>query len=78
VSARIRSVSGERVKDGDNQVDNDGQIEEDLTPDGQVRAVPEGERLSAQFLVPFHLSNISPTPLKIAATSITIDYWSSR
>jgi hypothetical protein len=40
VSARI---SVKRVKEGDNQVDNDGQIEEDLTLDGHVRADPKEE-----------------------------------
>jgi hypothetical protein len=39
VSARIRSrsVSVERVKDANNQVDNDDQIEGNLTPDRHVR-----------------------------------------
>jgi hypothetical protein len=49
VSARIRnrSVSVERVKDGDNQVDNDCQIEEDLTSDGHVRADQNRNGLTA-------------------------------
>lgn len=39
-------------QDSDNQVDNNGEIEEDLTPDRHVRSDPEEEQLS---VVPFHL-----------------------
>ncbi len=48
MSSRIRSgsISVERVEEGDNQVDNYGQVEEDLTPDGHVRADPKEEWLS--------------------------------
>jgi hypothetical protein len=46
-------------KEGDNQVDNDGQTEEDLTPDGHVRADPKEKRLFAQFLLHFILLNMS-------------------
>jgi hypothetical protein len=36
MSSRIRTISVEWVEEGDNQVDDDGQVEEDLTPDGHV------------------------------------------
>ncbi len=59
MSSRIRSgsISVEWVEEGDNQVDNDGQVEEDLTPDGHVRADPKEERLSSSFQLSFHLVN---------------------
>ena len=45
---RSGSINVKWVEEGEgNQVDNDSQVEENLTPDGHVRADPKEEWLSS-------------------------------